>query len=424
MLHRLLMLLIPFLIAGCAGSKEFTGFSYDPPDVTNTADKEITPQKKRIIGVGEPTVWVSNSFEGARVSDFYMAEDSVLEIFIEPENAPINNSPWYAFKIWSDSMRTAEVRLNYSDASHRYIPKVNVYRDGGWEIDKPAELIRDDSDSTATLRLSLSPDPVIVSAQALHTPAHLEEVLAKRNITGHNYVERSVAGKSKEGRPVYQYVITEAAESETAPVLILLSRQHPPEVSGYRASLYFMEEITADNELARRFRETFVTYAFPMINPDGAANGHWRHNAGGVDLNRDWENFNQPETRAVRDALLPLAGMENRKVFYGLDFHSTNENIFYPINEEVKTVPDNFTQEWSDRVIAAHPEVSFNVEEFDTSSPISKNWIYKSFGADAVTYEVDDELDAGTLETVSRSAARLMMEMLLEKWENYNLTRN
>lgn len=36
------------------------------------------------------------------------------------------------------------------------------------------------------------------------------------------------------------------------------------------------------------------------MNPDGVDNGHWRHYAGGIDLNRDWANFNRPETRAVK----------------------------------------------------------------------------------------------------------------------------
>ncbi len=37
----------------------------------------------------------------------------------------------------------------------------------------------------------------------------------------------------------------------------------------------------------------------PLLNPDGMALGHWRHNLGSVDLNRDWGIFGQPETTAV-----------------------------------------------------------------------------------------------------------------------------
>ncbi|HBQ61211.1 MAG TPA: hypothetical protein DD671_16730, partial [Balneolaceae bacterium] len=121
--------------------------------------------------------------------------------------------------------------------------------------------------------------------------------------------------------------------------------------------------------------------------------------------------------RAVRDALLPLKENESRELFYGIDFHSTNENIFYPIDEEVKTAPDNITQKWTEMVQASNPDVTFSIEEFDTSSPIAKNWFYHTFGIDAVTYEVDDGIEKETLEKISRSAARSLMELLLQEWQ-------
>lgn len=408
----------------CSSSEKFTGYSYDPPGVTNTTDKEIDPQKKRIIGVGDPTVWISNEFEGARVSDFYMAADSMLEVFIEPENAPINNSPWYAFKVWADTGRHAYIRLNYGgEAYHRYIPKVLEQKDGLWEVKKEAEIAEDTAKGTATLSLKLGKEPLIISAQPLNTTSTFISELEEREITTKEFVTRQQVGNSRLGRPIWELSITEAEANEknTAPVLVIISRQHPPEVSGYKASMLFLEEMTSDTDLAKRFRETFVIKAYPMLNPDGADLGHWRHNTGGIDLNRDWEFFNQPETRAVRDALLPLKEDQSRKVFYGIDFHSTNENIFYPINEEVKTTPDNFTQRWASAVIEANPDIAFNVEEFEPNSPIAKNWIYKTFGADAVTYEMNDEISPVDLRALSQSAARLLMEMLLEDWNKTTL---
>ena len=82
-----------------------------------------------------------------------------------------------------------------------------------------------------------------------------------------------------------------------------LFRQHPPEVSGYRSFLYFFNRLMDSDELAQNFRSNFHIIAYPMLNPDGVEQGHWRHNSKGIDLNRDWEYFRQPETRSVRDAL-------------------------------------------------------------------------------------------------------------------------
>ena len=411
------------MLISCKSTEEFTGFSYDPPDVTNTEDKVIQNQAHRIIGVDSPKVWISNEFEGARVNDVYALNDSTYEVFIAPENAPINNSPWYAFKIWSDTVRMAKIRLNYLDATHRYTPKLQswVPLDSVWrkQMELPAEY--DSATGTATFDVLLAPDPVIISGQPLHTSSDLIPTLKRREVLGKPFVEMKEIGKSKLGRPIWEVEITEADQNDKLPVLALVGRQHPPEVTGYLASLIFLEELTADNELAKEFRETFIIRAFPMLNPDGVDKGHWRHNAGGVDLNRDWENFNQPETSIIRDLLSPLRESVSQQMFYAIDFHSTNENIFYPINQEIETNPDNITQQWAERVQEENPDIELNVEEFDTSSPIAKNWFYHTFGIDAVTYEVNDQISEEHLEQFSRSAARLLMELLLEEWEKRGL---
>ncbi|MEX2478937.1 MAG: M14 family metallopeptidase [Gracilimonas sp.] len=406
------------VLASCKSTEEFTGFSYDPPDVTNTKDKELTPQPKRVIGAGSPKVWVSNEFDGARVNDFYALNDSTFEVFVAPENAPINNSPWFAFKIWSDSVRMAKIQLNYRDATHRYIPKLHswVWPDSTWQNQMELPVEYDTATGTATFDILLAEDPIIISGQPLNTSSSLKRVLDERRIIGNDFTKLKEAGLSKQGRPIWEVEITEVDKEQKAPVLAIISRQHPPEVTGYLASLIFLEEITADSELAKEFRETFVVKAFPLINPDGVDMGHWRHNAGGIDLNRDWENFNQPETSVIRDALLWIKDHELRTMYYALDFHSTNENLFYPINEEIETTPDNITQKWIPFIMEENPDIPFTIEEFDVSSPIAKNWFYHTFGIDALTYEVDDRIGEEQLNKVSRSAARSLMRLLLKEW--------
>ncbi|MDZ7808380.1 MAG: M14 family metallopeptidase [Gracilimonas sp.] len=420
MRKALILVSLLLMLSSCKSTEEFTGFSYDPPDVTNTTDKELIPQYKRVIGAGFPKVWVSNEFEGARLNDFFAKNDTLFEVFIQPENAPINNSPWFAFKIWSDTLRIAKIKINYQDAIHRYVPKLhkpgsldsvqaNEYEELAFEYDS--------TDGTAIIELELNEDPVYVSAQPLQTTTDLEAELEERGVTAHDYVKLRSAGLSKRGREILELEITEVEPDQTAPVLAIVGRQHPPEVTGYIASLIFLEELTSNSKLAEEFRNTFVVKAFPMINPDGVDLGHWRHNAGGIDLNRDWENFNQPETKVIRNALSWMKGHNKRIMFYAIDFHSTNENLFYPINEDIKTKPDNITQKWIKLIKEDNEDVEFTVEEFDTSSPIAKNWFYHTFGIDAVTYEVDDQLEPEKLDEISKSAARSLMRLLLDEWK-------
>lgn len=408
------LFLFLLLNVSCSSSEKFSGFSYDPEGATVTTDKEITPQHERTIGISSDGVWLSNEFAGARMNDFYKLNDSLYQVVLEPENYPINNSPWYAFRVWSDTAKTVSLKLEYRHGKHRYYPEVST--DGNnWSPIDSASYRRDTLRGTATLKLALSEKPLWVSAQEILT---IDDYTSwADSLSQMPFVSQDTAGYSHQERPVKKIVINELEDSNKPHgVLLITGRLHPPEVTGALASLRFMEELASDTELAREFRSKFEVIAYPLSNPDGVQNGHWRHNAAGVDLNRDWIAFNQPETRAIRNDILTHVGSDSlKRVFYGIDFHSTNENIFYPIDREVNTFPEDFTYRWVDSLQHAFPDTEFSVEPFDTSSPIAKNWIYRTFGADAVTYEVDDGEDRRKIEAIARSSARLVMQNLLDE---------
>ncbi|GAB5407673.1 MAG: M14-type cytosolic carboxypeptidase [Balneolaceae bacterium] len=414
-----LLIIVPILLVACKSSSKFTGFSYDPPGVANTNDKITTPQKRRVIGAGDAKIWVSNEFESARLSDFYQVDENTFEVLIAPENAPINNSPWFAFKIWTEIPRAINLRLKYKSGRHRYKPKV-FSKVGTMSYAHIINAIEyDTSTGTASFPIHITENPQIISAQFLEE-IRFSDLIKKTHGSLPPFVSVDTAGFSPEKRPILELTANETSPNISSGVLILLSRQHPPEVSGYRAYQAFWDELISDSELAVNFRSRFIVKAYPMVNPDGVVNGHWRHNKNGIDLNRDWENFNQPETQAIRDALLLFQNDTSKKVYYGIDFHSTNENIFYPINEEIVTFPENLTQRWAEVIKEQHPEFNFVSEEFDTSSPIAKNWIYKTFGSDAVTFEVNDELDSSESTNLGVESARSLMTLLIEEWETAN----
>lgn len=405
-------LLFTFIILqSCKSSEEFSGYSYDPEGVTNTVDKEIQSQYSRTIGIKGDGIWISNEFEGARMSDFYRVSDSLYRAVIEPENHPVNNSPWYSFKMHSDSPATVNLQLFYKHGKHRYRPKLS--RDGKqWKRIDSSD-IRADTSGTATLTLDLNENPLWISAQELLT--YQDMVAWMDSIGTATRTRLDTVGYSHQQRPVIKMTIGNASPDRNQGVLVITGRQHPPEVTGGLASRAFIEALAADTELAKNFRKEFEIWAYPLVNPDGVAGGHWRHNGAGIDLNRDWENFNQPETRAIRDDLLPIDDRPERRVYYGIDFHSTKSNIFYPIKQDISTFPEDFTYRWIETLQEHFPETPFNVEPFDTNSPIAKNWIYHAFGADAVTYEVDDRADRQKLKEVTLQAAHVIMRHLLEE---------
>lgn len=408
----LISVTIGLLVGSCSSSEDFTGFSYDPEGVTVTTDKEIQTQHKRVIGVDERRIWISNEFKGARMNDFYQVNDSLYRVVIKPENHPINESPWYAFKIWSDTTKSINLELVYEHADHRYIPKLST-NGTQWKRIDSTNYESDTLDGTATLSLDLNKDTLWVSAQEQLTYEDFQSWAD--SLSAKSYISLDTVGYSHDHHPIVKMNITETNQSENRGVLIITGRLHPPEVTGGIASKVFINELTSDSKLASEFRKEFEVWAYPFANPDGVQRGHWRHNARGVDLNRDWKNFNQPETRAIRDDLLPLQKDSLRKVYYGIDFHSTDENIFYPINRDIETFPEDFTYGWIDTLKQEFPDYPIEVEPFDTSSPITKNWIHRTFGADAVTYEISDTAPRDSMRTVTRESARIIMRQLLDE---------
>ncbi|MEX0771194.1 MAG: M14 family metallopeptidase [Balneolaceae bacterium] len=405
-------LLAGLLVSSCAGTG-FTGFSYDPEGVEDTSDKKTFSQYYRSIGFSGDGVWFSNEYEGARMNDAYRIGKYHYRIVIDPENEPINNSPWYGFKVWADQPAEIKVELVYPVSEQRYIPKLS--HDGeAWQVIEDKHFEKDSTRNAGLLHLNVSPDTLWVSAQETRTTESLSDWLG--NMKSKPFINTQTIGYSHNGRPLKLLKATSISGEPQKGVILIFSRQHPPELPGYIASLEFIEVLTSEQPLAREFREYFDIWAFPMINPDGADEGHWRHNAAGVDLNRDWEHFNQPETRAVREALLDLKKRPNKKVYYAIDFHSTSSNIFYPIERQYDTFPKHFTYDWAEHIIKEFPELELDVQPFDTSSPIAKNWTFKTFGADAVTFEIDDEIDRDLLNRYATGSAEIFMEKMIEAY--------
>lgn len=66
---------------------------------------KITIQKRENFTFNNGNLIFSNQFLSGRLNRIDQINDSTFNIFIEPENRPINPSPWYAFKIWSKNSR-------------------------------------------------------------------------------------------------------------------------------------------------------------------------------------------------------------------------------------------------------------------------------------------------------------------------------
>jgi hypothetical protein len=364
---------------------------------------------RRTFGFSDAGVWISNEFDGGRVSDAWMDGEGEFTVQIRPENAPVNNSAWYAFTVWSDRPQTVEVTLIYEDGRHRYWPK--TMRAGETWLAMDSASVRIDRESNeATLRLRIGPDTLWVAGQEMMTSTFFDRWTD--SLAAEAYVTRRIAGRSGRGRPM---PLVEFGSPDATRHVMIIGRQHPPEATGTMALLAYVGELAGDSPLAQEFREHFRVHVIPLVNPDGVDLGHWRHNTGGVDLNRDWVAFNQPETRVVRETFTEILERPGHELWFGVDFHSTQEDVFYTLERSLETDPPGITDKWLDYIRSHLPDYEVNDEPSGLETPMSRNWFYGTFGAPALIYEVGDETDRGLIREVATTAARGTMEILLEE---------
>jgi hypothetical protein len=339
-------------------------------------------------------------FEAGRLSACRQTGRDAYILYIRPEDTPINPSPWYAFDVEAKRRGELELTLSYVHGRHRYIPKTRR-GDGPWQaVD---DVVESEDRTTASFRL-MTDGPVRVAAQPLLTAVDDEALLAL--IEERTGAETEIIGQSEQGRDLRGIRFG----AEDAPLLLLLGRAHPPETQGAVGMAAFIERLTEDDALATRFRQAFGVAALPTLNPDGVARGHWRHNTGGVDLNRDWGPFLQAETRAARDWVRTLP-----PPVVVLDFHATRRDVLYTQADDAEGERTWFARELHDGLIEAFGE---DAPDRDSSHnpdlPTAKTWFHATFGIPALTYEVGDNTPIEQAQAKARIAAELTMTLMLD----------
>lgn len=318
-------------------------------------------------------------------------------LFIHPEAAPINPSAWYAFGIEAQAAQTLQITLVYDHGRHRYNPLLTLpgQRSRRQHLDFEGEGGR-----YATFTLDVPAGRSLISAQPLFTEESSAALLAK--LSKRTGAVPEEIGQSEQGRAI-RAIRFGLPAGET---LVLLSGQHPAETKGAIALSAFADRLADDDTLASEFRSRFGVVVVPALNPDGIEAGHWRHNARGMDLNRDWGRFTQSETRALRDWLSeqgPLAAL--------IDFHGTWWDVLYTQPDEMAVRRGDFAEVLrlglDERLGKFAPGRS---SAHNPSSPNAKTWFHETFAIPALTYEVGDSTPVDQIIGNSRAAAEIAMQ--------------
>ncbi|TMU56108.1 M14 family metallopeptidase [Flagellimonas algicola] len=353
------------------------------------------------------------SFASARLADIEKTANNKFKANVLPESEPINPSPWYAFAVQAEDSKTVQLTLDYGEYQHRYVPKVS-WDQLHWTSLDTAQFVLDTLNHTATLFLEVSSRKLYVAAQEIETSADTYAWMEK--IVGeHPEIEQLVAGKTVLDKDNLA-LVHELTDVEDC--IVLVARQHPPEIPGGTIGFKsFYETLFSNTEIAKAFRENFNIYTFPLLNPDGADMGNWRHNANGVDLNRDWIDFSQPETQMVKDFVEGKV-KQGKKIRFALDFHTSHSGPYILVLDsinELKTaaiIPDWIKK--IDSSFSAKVEVRRRSQEL----PYCYNYFFNVFGAESVTYEDGDETNRDTIRKRGQVYAEKLMQTLMTKQKN------
>lgn len=404
--QKLLYLFVFITLVGCIGIKPV---HFKTP--IDTTSRPINYQPKKTYQLSDLGVYASNEFDGARLNGFEKINDSTALVLILPENIPINPSPYYAFKTWSKISRPFYFTFKYPKGfKHRYIPKLE--KDGIWSVIDSSNIFK--KDSIVTIKLNLSPKPLIVAAQEIKSSADVKKWYTQLASQNKSVVNTQIIGKTTMGRNLPVLDIYKE-NTKGKPIIVLLTRQHPPEVTGYYAFQSFLETILNGSSLSEEFLNSYHIIAFPIMNPDGVDMGHWRHNAGGIDTNRDWSKYNQPEIKQAVTYIEKALKKNKSKLVLGLDFHSTWYDIFYTNTDRYNTALPNFIDQWFKNLEIEIPNYKVNEAAGNSDKPVSKGWFLYSHNAVGITYEIGDATPKDRIEIIGRITAEQMMNIMLTK---------
>ena len=353
-------------------------------------------------------VKIEFNFPGAGSLSCEVIKSDYIKIYINPEiDDSINPSPWFAIRK-SEHSKSIKLELDYKNYKHRYYPKLSKDKKKWTKIDE-IFISKKEGGKIVIIDFLPSNQKEYVASQELVTDFWYDEWYNELESSGR--VKREIIGFSVLRNPIPMFF---AEKNTNNPYILILGRQHPPEVTGAFAMKGFINQLLTVNSLTDSFLDRYNILFVPLMNPDGVMNGFWRYNANKKDLNRDWGNFTQPETDAVYKKLTKLS---NKKLVLFIDFHSTFKNIFYTSDVLEDSSMKFFLRDWLDDSRDSLSEINYSYEiinSLNKDNGVSKNYIYNKYKIPSVTYEVSDNENRNIIQQSSSVLATNLMKLLLK----------
>lgn len=351
----------------------------------------------------------SNEMECGRLHAVARCEQGNYALTVFSEAEPVHHSAWFAFSVELEYPQSLKIHLRFPQKYHRYRPKLSVDQGKTWrEILSEDDAMTLESDGSYRFVLDLPAGQSWVAGQEFMPTQAYKDLLRELRLTAGGEIE--LIGHSVQGREICAWI--RPPTQGNCDYIVVTGGQHPPEIPGAMGLFGFVRSFA--NGLASA-KTGLGIVVIPLINPDGVACGHWRFNANGVDLNRNWEDeISEPETRAVCHFLKQLKNHLSGRCRFFIDFHTTdNGDIFYTFPDEIEGEAGGLKRTWLNQIALRVPE--FEVREkagHNPEFPVSRLWALNNLKCPALTFEYGDNTKRWLIQQTSKVAAEVFFELI------------
>ncbi|MDU0355533.1 M14-type cytosolic carboxypeptidase [Paraglaciecola aquimarina] len=300
---------------------------------------------------------ISSNFDSGNIQVILADDPNNIQLSIQKDNQS-DFYQWFHFKLESSSFISHTITI--TDLAQSAYP-------GGWENYQAVASY----DRQEWFRVDTEFDGNNLTIE--HTPefdhvyyAYFAPYSYERHLDLLAWAQQSIhckpvyLGATLDNRDMSLLIVGQPEEGKKS--IWVTARQHPGETMAEWLIEGLLERLLdEDDALSRLLLEQAVFYVVPNMNPDGAARGHLRTNAKGVNLNRQWANptmENSPEVYLVKqkmhqtgvDMLLDVHGDEALPYNFvaGCEGNPNYNDRLMALENTFKTALLNATPEFQD----------------------------------------------------------------------------
>ena len=347
---------------------------------------------------------ISSQFDGGSIEVVDAHDPSDIQLAIPSDNAS-EFRQWFFFSVQGTPGQICKLRIvNAGESSYTSgWPDYNVCT--SWNRQDWFRTPSEYTDGELTFEIELQQSTVYFAYFAPYSHERHLDLLAWAQQD--ERVVGETLGQTLDGRAMSLLRICDT--DKPAHKVWMIARQHPGEtmaewfIEGFLKTL-----LDNDNPLAHKLLKTTAFYVVPNMNPDGAERGNLRTNAGGANLNREWQTptmETSPEVYLVRVRMM----LEGGDLF--LDVHG-DEGLPYNFvagsegNPGYSDAQAKLESVFKDAFMAISPDFQ-DEHGYPKTKPgksdlrIATNWLGEHFKTLALTIEMPfkDNADLPNAET-------------------------